>query len=172
EFAVWEMAARPLLREEPSGTRCKYVRVRLTAASLLQTVPEGSSRISGLLVSCPQNHPGNNERDSPSAFSSPVRKVFQQLQARPGAFFRVELHCKDVISRHRGRQVDSVPGAAGQVGVAFRFGVVAVYEVETVAVRDVVPEWMVYGVVHLVPAHVRHFQAFAVFSEVVAEVAD
>src|SRR5690606_41744798 len=127
------MAARPLLREEPSGTRCKYVRVRLTAASLLQTVPEGSSRISGLLVFCPQNHPGNNERDSPSAFSSPVRKVFQQLQARPGAFFRVELHCKDVVSRHRCRQVDTVPGAAGHFRLAFTLRLAAVSEVGTVA---------------------------------------
>src|SRR5690606_27515384 len=104
--------------------------------------------------------------------SSPVRKVFQQLQPRPGTFLWVELHCKDVVSRHRCRQVDTIMGAASHIGAAFGFGVVAVHKVEAVTVRNVVPERVVQRVVHLVPAHVGHFQAFAVFGEVVAEVAD
>ena len=47
--------------------------------------------------------------------------------------------------------------------------VVAVHEVETRHVRDVVPQRVVDGAAHFVPAHVRDFEVLAIFMQVFAE---
>ena len=90
----------------------------------------------------------------------PVEEVLQQLQAYLLAFFRVELHCKHVIARNGHIKVDPVVTAGRYQITRLRLNVVAVYKVEAAAVFDVGPKRMGLRLIHLVPAHVRYFQAF------------
>src|SRR4029079_4710989 len=79
----------------------------------------------------------------------PLDKVGQQPQAEGLALFRMELHGKDVIPRHRAGKGDAVGAGAGGDGAVRGFGVIAVHEIEAAAIRDSFPQRM--------RARLRHF---------------
>src|SRR3990167_6073249 len=86
----------------------------------------------------------------------PGGEVLQQLQAVGVALFRVELHGKArAFGQRRGEILTVVTATDHLFGVA-SLDVIAVHEVETRQVRNVVPQRVHDRLRHLVPPHMRH----------------
>ncbi|MNG08482.1 hypothetical protein D3C84_918400 [compost metagenome] len=85
------------------------------------------------------------------------------------ALLRVELHGEARAVGQRCSEVDAIVTATDHLPRVGGGDVVAVHEVKTRHVRNVVPQRVADLLLHLVPAHVRDFQVLAVFMQVFAE---
>src|SRR5574340_158955 len=84
----------------------------------------------------------------------PGYKVAQQRQSGILAFFRMELHGKNVLGRHRARERKGVMRAAGNHLGRGRLHEIAVDEIEAFALFDPHPQRVRHRLMDVVPAHV------------------
>ena len=73
----------------------------------------------------------------------------------------MKLERRDIVLGHCGAETRTVLGAAQAVLGVFELREVAVHEVEPGLIRHALPQRVRAILLHLVPAHVRHFQALA-----------
>src|SRR5204863_9529873 len=86
-----------------------------------------------------------------------------------GAFLGMELGRENIIARKRRGKASAVVGFAGAVAGIGRTHAIAVHEIEPSAVRNAVPERVRLRLGDLVPAHLRHLEAAAVFLQLAVE---
>jgi hypothetical protein len=93
------------------------------------------------------------------SMSVPFDEVAQQPEPRRVAFFRMKLHREQVVPGQRRVGAHTVVDTARHQGTICGMHIVAVHEIETLAVLDALPQGVRGALVHAVPAHVRHLQA-------------
>src|SRR5690606_28320489 len=80
-------------------------------------------------------------------------------------------HGKIVAASRRGRTAQAAPGPTGSLVFLRVVHAVTLHEVDTRKIVDAFPHGMRL-LLHLVPAHVRHLEAFAEFAITLTEVCD
>src|SRR5690554_5166390 len=85
------------------------------------------------------------------------------------ALLWVKLGGKNIVLYQCGGKIDTVMAASGGLGWSHRTRVITVHEIEARILFDSVPQRMVAGLFDLVPAHVGHLEALAVFEQVITE---
>src|SRR5215471_7239431 len=88
----------------------------------------------------------------------PNDEIGQQLQPEFLTLLRMELHCEQIISRHRAREGRRVRGIGSDRRAVTRDRVVAVHEIEATGLRDPAPQGMLHSLLHFVPPHVRDLE--------------
>src|SRR6267142_2351741 len=96
-----------------------------------------------------------------AAGSVPGDEIRQQAQAGRLAFFRVELHGENVIPRNGAGKAERITGGTRHQRLFLLIHVVAVHKIEAAAIRNTRPHLVGHGLIHLVPAHVRHLELLA-----------
>ena len=91
----------------------------------------------------------------------PLNEIGQQGQAGLSALLRVALDGEDIIPRHRAGKGDAVTGLPRNASSIRWIDEIAMPEIEPCPIINAAPEWMRFDLLHLVPAHVRHFQPVA-----------
>src|SRR6185437_14054435 len=87
-----------------------------------------------------------------------MHEVAQQSQACFLAFFRMKLDGENIIPCYgasKRKRIKTVSRRRFRTG---GFDIVTVHEIEPRILRDTLPQGMPDNLMHLVPAHVRHFE--------------
>src|SRR5471032_634984 len=99
----------------------------------------------------------------------PVNEIFVQLQSGRGAFLRVELGRKNIITGDGATERRTVDSLSNGVLGPFRLGEIAVHEIEVTVVGNVLPHRVRRVLVDLVPAHLRYLEARTVFLDLAVQ---
>ena len=91
-----------------------------------------------------------------------MQKIAVQGQAMRCALLGVKLCRKNVIPRHGTRKKSTVVSLRRNMGFFKRSCIKAMHKVKTAAIWHARPDRMRLGLQHLVPAHLRHFEAAAI----------